>query len=109
MLLCVQEQVGGTQHTARNRQETMNALQAEVARLERAQSLQRAADSAINSLQDKISDLKVQSTNFPAFFRDLNIYENERAYRRPQATPSIPSKLRSLVSMYTSHGRRNSK
>jgi len=71
--------VGGTQYTARHRQETVNALQAEVARLERAQSLQRAADSAINSLQDKISDLKVGFCSH----RRLNV---DLAYRKGSAS-----------------------
>lgn len=36
----------------------MAALQAEVARLEEAQTIQRAADSALDSLQDKIAVLQ---------------------------------------------------
>ena len=43
------------------KEQTLAALKAEVARLERAQSLQRAADSALDSLQDKIADLKASS------------------------------------------------
>ena len=53
-----QEQVGGAQPSSQ-REQTLVALRAEVARLEEAESLQRAADSALNSLQDKIADLKV--------------------------------------------------
>ena len=50
--------MGGAQPSSQ-REETLVALRAEVARLEEAESLQRAADSALNSLQDKIADLKV--------------------------------------------------
>ena len=38
----------------------MAAIQAEVARLEAAQSIQRAADSALDSLQDKITVMQVK-------------------------------------------------
>ena len=60
-LTCIllQEQVEGEFGDARRR-ETMAALQAEVARLEAAQSIQRAADSALDSLQDKITVMQVR-------------------------------------------------
>lgn len=54
----LQEQIKGSTHSS-GQQETVAALQAEVARLEAAQSIQRAADSALDSLQDKIAVLKV--------------------------------------------------
>ena len=57
--LVLQEQVAGDVSDARH-QETMAAIQAEVARLEAAQSIQRAADSALDSLQDKITVMQVR-------------------------------------------------
>lgn len=54
----MQDQIG-SEGGALGQEETVAALQAEVARLEEAQSIQRAADTALDSLQDKIAVLKV--------------------------------------------------
>ena len=55
----MQDQIG-IEEGASGQEETVAALQAEVARLEQAQSIQRAADTALDSLQDKIAVLKVK-------------------------------------------------
>ena len=60
------------------RSETISALEVEVARLEAAENIQKAADSAIENLQDKIATLKVRLQPFTLLLGILVLIANDK-------------------------------
>lgn len=97
-LAFLQEQVGGAQPSSQ-REQTLVALRAEVARLEEAESLQRAADSALNSLQDKIADLKVE------LFHEMQPESKAHEFRNVNASIVILGALIAFCATDTSFWR----